>query len=167
MRATTLYTSTDWNRLEISLRVLVARPTYPPFFELTNCMSEVKYELPGVSMTLQKWVHDPFLLGNDPIFKGSWRPPGISCTLSKETRKQRTCMDRLRPLDLALDPPPNPLPPPQNSKITPVIQRLGGLADVISRPKLVEFARLSCGWLVCSDFWLAGWLPGWSRLRLG
>ena len=24
-------------------------------------------------MTLKKWVHDPLLLGNDPIFKGSWR----------------------------------------------------------------------------------------------
>ena len=24
-------------------------------------------------MTLKKWVHAPFILGNDPIFKGSWR----------------------------------------------------------------------------------------------
>ena len=24
-------------------------------------------------MTLQKWVQDPIILGNDPIFTGSWR----------------------------------------------------------------------------------------------
>ena len=23
-------------------------------------------------MTLKKWVHDPYILGNDPIFEGSW-----------------------------------------------------------------------------------------------
>ena len=27
--------------------------------------------VPGVS-TLQTWVHDPFILGNEPIFSGSW-----------------------------------------------------------------------------------------------
>ena len=25
-------------------------------------------------MTLEKWVHDPIILGSDPIFEGSWRP---------------------------------------------------------------------------------------------
>ena len=29
--------------------------------------------LPGVSMTLKKWGHDPLILGDDPIFEGSWR----------------------------------------------------------------------------------------------
>ena len=31
------------------------------------------YHIPEVSMTLKKWVHDPIILGTDPIFKGSWR----------------------------------------------------------------------------------------------
>ena len=30
-------------------------------------------KLPGVSMTLKQWVHDPFVLGRGPICKGSWR----------------------------------------------------------------------------------------------
>ena len=29
--------------------------------------------LPRVSMTFKKWVHDPLILGNEPIFLGSWR----------------------------------------------------------------------------------------------
>ena len=33
----------------------------------------VEKPFPGVSMTLQTWVHDPFILGNDHMFKGSWR----------------------------------------------------------------------------------------------
>ena len=27
----------------------------------------------GTWSLLQEWVHDPFILGNDPIFEGSWR----------------------------------------------------------------------------------------------
>ena len=32
--------------------------------------------LPGVSMTLEKWVYIPILGGNDPIFKGHKETPG-------------------------------------------------------------------------------------------
>ena len=33
---------------------------------------------PGVSMALQKWGHDPFLLGHDPLLKGQKETPGTS-----------------------------------------------------------------------------------------
>ena len=38
-----------------------------------RCPLWVWLEIPRVSMTLKTWVHDPFFLGTDPIFKGSWR----------------------------------------------------------------------------------------------
>ena len=31
-------------------------------------------QVPGVSMTLHTWVHDPMIFGDDPILEGSWRP---------------------------------------------------------------------------------------------
>ena len=39
--------------------------------------------LPGVSTTLEKWVHDPFILGNDPMLKGSWRLQVVLFTLGR------------------------------------------------------------------------------------
>ena len=36
-----------------------------------------KEDLPRVSMTLQYWVHDPFILGNDHFFWGQKESPGV------------------------------------------------------------------------------------------
>ena len=45
-------------------------PFYPFFGEGSPTEIDKKRTkwVPGVSMTLQKWVHDPFILGNDPPF---------------------------------------------------------------------------------------------------
>ena len=40
--------------------------TYCPFPNLSS--PHVPFDLPGVSMTLQTWVHDSFILVNDPVF---------------------------------------------------------------------------------------------------
>ena len=39
-------------------------------------------------MTLEQWVHDPFVLGNDSIFKGSWRlQVDVSCKGPQHVRE--------------------------------------------------------------------------------
>ena len=41
---------------------------------------EARTELPGVSMTIEKWVNDPIfsiILGNDAIFQGSLILPSL------------------------------------------------------------------------------------------
>ena len=32
-----------------------------------------RFQVPRLSRTLEHWVHDPIILGNDPMFSGSWR----------------------------------------------------------------------------------------------
>ena len=46
--------------------------------------------IPGVSMTLEKWVNDPIVLGNDqPFFKGRKETPGrITQPLSQKDSKK-------------------------------------------------------------------------------
>ena len=56
----------DWNFMKGKLHFAKQLNLNDPTFNASSA------SLPGVSMTLSKWVHDPFILCNDSIFKGSW-----------------------------------------------------------------------------------------------
>ena len=60
----------------------------PSLTWMTPVESTIIFSLPGVSMTLEKSVNDPIILGNDPIFQGSWRLQVELAGPGKETGNQ-------------------------------------------------------------------------------
>ena len=58
--------------------------------------------VPGVSMTLEKWGHDPYLLGHDSNSKGSWRlQVGVFLRIQKDRSNNfRVCPCRCFQLPL-------------------------------------------------------------------